>query len=86
MPIDLCRRITVRLSPEVYARLETVAGRTERTVSDVVRHAVEGVPVRPRRQSRAHEALIRQLIRVGSNLLCAAAHKRFYVEHLVMWS
>ena len=68
MPIDLCRRITVRLSPEVYARLETVAGRIERTVSDVVRHAVEGVPVRPRRQSRAHEALIRQLIRVGSNL------------------
>ncbi len=68
MPIDLCRRITVRLSPEVYARLETVAGRTERTVSDVVRHAVEGLPVHPRRQSRAHEALIRQLIRVGNNL------------------
>ncbi len=68
MSIDLCRRITVRLSPEVYARLETVAGQTERTVSDVVRHAVEGLPIRPRRQSREHDALIRQLIRVGNNL------------------
>ncbi len=68
MPIDLSRRITVRLSPEVYARLETVAGQTQRTISDIVRHAVEGVPVRPRRRSRDDEALIRQLVRVGSNL------------------
>ncbi len=68
MPIELCRRITVRLSPEIYARLETVAGETQRTVSDVVRHAVEGLPVSPRRLGREHDALIRQLIRVGNNL------------------
>ncbi len=49
MPTDLCHRITVRLSPEIFARLETVAGQTERTISDVVRHAVEGLAVRPRR-------------------------------------
>ncbi len=68
MPIELCRRITVRFSPEVYARLETVAGQTERTVSDVVRHAVEGLPVHPRRRGRRHDDLIHQLIRVGNNL------------------
>ncbi len=68
MPTELSHRITVRLSPEIYARLETVAGQTERTVSDVVRHAVEGLAVRPRRQYRERDALVQQLIRVGSNL------------------
>ncbi len=68
MPSELCRRITVRVSPKAYACLETVAGQTQRTVSDVVRHAVEGLAVRPRRQSRKDAALIRQLIRVGNNL------------------
>ena len=68
MSIELCHRITVRFSPEVYARLVTVAGQTERTVSDVVRHAVEGLSVRPRRQGRQHAELIHQLIRLGNNL------------------
>jgi len=66
--MQLPRRITVRFSPEVYARLATVAGRTKRTLSDVVRHAVEGVPLHPRRQHRGHDSLIHQLIRVGNNL------------------
>ncbi len=68
MSDKLRRRITIRLSPESYSRLETVAGRTERSVSDVVRLAVEGLPVRPRQHRRDDEALIRQLVRVGSNL------------------
>ncbi len=68
MPTDLTRRITVRLPPEVHVRLQTVASRTERTVSDIVRHAVEGLPVRHRRHSPGHADLIHQLIRVGSNL------------------
>ena len=68
MPIELSHRITVRLSPEVFARLETLAGQTQRTVSDIVRHAVEGLPVRPRRRSRGHDDLIRQLVRIGNNL------------------
>ncbi len=67
-PSELCRRITVRVSPKAYVRLETVAGQTQRTVSDIVRHAVEGPAVRPRRQGREDGALIRQLIRVGCNL------------------
>ncbi len=68
MPSALCHRITVRFSPEVYARLESVAGQTRRTVSDVVRHAVEGLAVRPRGQRQEDRALIRQLIRIGVNL------------------
>ena len=68
MSTELTRRITVRVSPEVYAHLAAVAGQTQRTVSDVVRHAVEGVPVRSRQQRPGHDALIHQLIRVGSNL------------------
>ncbi len=65
---DLARRITVRLSPEVYTRLESVAGQTQRTVSDVVRHAVEGLAVRPLQQRRENDAVIHQLIRLGNNL------------------
>ena len=68
MPIELSRRITVRFSPEVYARLEATAGQTERTVSDIVRHAVEGLPLRPRRHRGEHDELIRQLVRIGNNL------------------
>ncbi len=68
MPTELAHRITVRISPEAYARLASVAGQTQRTVSDVVRHAVEGLAVRPRRQRREEGALIQQLIRIGSNL------------------
>ncbi len=68
MPNDLSHRITVRLSPEVYAHLEVVTGQTGRTVSDVVRLAVQGLAVRPQRLSREREELIRQLIRVGNNL------------------
>ncbi len=68
MPNDLSYRITVRLSPEVYAHLEAVAGQTERTVSDVVRLAVQGVAVRPLRRRRERQELIRQLVRIGGNL------------------
>ncbi len=68
MSIELARRVTVRFSPKAYARLEAIAGQTQRTISDVVRHAVEGLPVRPRRRRRGNDALVRQLIRVGNNL------------------
>lgn len=68
MPIELCHRITVRISPDAFVRLQAIASESQRTVSDVVRHAVEGLPVRPRRQSRSHDDLIRQLIRIGNNL------------------
>ncbi len=68
MPNDFSHRITVRLSPEVFAHLETVAGQTERTVSDVVRLAVQGVAVRPLRRKQERQELIRQLLRIGGNL------------------
>ncbi len=68
MPNELSHRITVRFSPEVYAHLEAVAGQTERTISDVVRLAVQGLAVRPLRLSRERGELIRQLVRIGVNL------------------
>ncbi len=68
MPIELSRKVTIRLSPEVYGRLAAVASQTQRTVSDVVRCAVEDLPVRPRRQDRHLGELIRQLARIGNNL------------------
>ena len=68
MPSELIRRITIRVSPEVYDRLATVAAETRRTVSDVVRHALERRPIRHRRRERPHGELIRQLVRVGNNL------------------
>ena len=86
MPIELRRKITIRVTPEVYARLAAAARETQRTVSDIVRLALKGLPIRPRRRDGKQDELIRQLIRVGNNLLCLAAHKRFYVEWSVMWS
>ncbi len=68
MPNDRSHRITVRLTPEIYAHLEAVVGQTERTVSDVVRLAVQGLAVRPLRLKRERQELIRQLVRIGSNL------------------
>lgn len=68
MPIELSRKVTIRLSPEVYERLAAVASETQRTVSDVVRHGVEGLPIRPRRQDGHLDEVIRQLARVGNNL------------------
>ena len=68
MSIELRHRITVRIPPDVHARLRSIASASERTVSDVVRHAVEGVSVRPRQQMRGRRELIRQLNRIGNNL------------------
>ncbi len=68
MPIELCRKVTIRLAPEAYARLEEVAARTKRTVSDVVRRSLEGLPVRARRRDDHLQELARQLTRVGNNL------------------
>ncbi len=68
MSKDLSRRVTVRFSPEIYAHLEAVAGRTERTVSDVVRLSVQGVAVRPLRRKQERQELVRQLLRIGNNL------------------
>ena len=68
MPIELRHRVTIRFSQEVYARLRRVARASQRTVSDVVRHAVEGLPLRPRRWNQGHDDLARQLARIGNNL------------------
>ena len=69
MPIQRLRhRVTVRFSPPVYARLKTIARQTQRTVSDVVRHAVEDLPIHPRHRSDDQRDLARQLSRIGNNL------------------
>ena len=68
MPIELSRRVTIRLSPEDYERLAAVAGETDRSVSDVVRRAVVDLPIRPRRIAADHQELIHQLTRIGNNL------------------
>ena len=36
--------------------------------------------------ARVEQEAVYQLGKIGNNLLCAAAHKRFYVHPLVMWS
>ena len=68
MPNELIKRITVRVSPHAYERLAAIARETQRTVSDVVRHALERRPIRGRRRERRNTDLVRQLIRVGNNL------------------
>ena len=68
MPNELCRKITIRLSPETHARVKEVAARAQRTISDVVRSSLEGVPVRSRRRDDQLQELGRQLVRIGNNL------------------
>lgn len=80
MPIELTRTLTFRLAPELYARLERAAELYHMSLSEVVRQRLQGLELRPRRRAVADEELLRQLIRVGSNLN-QAVHALHLMRH-----
>ena len=65
MAIELSRIVTVRLSPELFERLQAAARHVQLSRSAVIRQALE---LLPHRRSVADDELLQQLARCG-NLL-----------------
>ena len=80
MPIELTRTLTFRLGPELYARLEMAAELYHMSLSELVRQRLQGIELRPRRRAVADEELLRQLVRIGSNLN-QAVHALHLMRH-----
>ncbi len=69
MPIEFTRTLTFHLASKLYRVLKQAAELNHLTDSDVARHRLEGIEIKPpRRRVVADELLLRQLVRVGSNL------------------
>lgn len=68
MPIELSKRVGVRLKPDDYKRLQSRAADHGLTVSDLIRAAALDVPAAPARRRIADQDLINQLSRIGNNL------------------
>ena len=68
MAIELSRIVTVRLSPELFERLEAAARHVQLSRSAVIRQALQGLRLPPPRRAVADEELLHQLVRCG-NLL-----------------
>ena len=72
----------MRFAPEEWEKIQARAAEVRLPPSTYVRQTALGYRLSGRINARA----IAELGRIGNNLLCAAAHKRFYVHPLVMWS
>ena len=68
MPIELTHTLTFRLGSELYEQIERAAELNHLTLSEVIRQRLDGLEIRPRRRVVADEQLLRQLVRIGSNL------------------
>lgn len=61
-------RIELRLAPEEKAAWENKAAALGISISDLIRHAVDGTKPRSRKRIDVDPALLRQLAQIGNNL------------------
>jgi hypothetical protein len=72
----------VRFAPEDWEKIRARAAEVRLPPSTYVRQTALGY----RLSGRINSAAVAALGRIGNNLLCAAAHNKFYVQRSVMWS
>ena len=77
--------VSVRLSPEERDSVRERAAICGKPISTYMREVALGSVPRVRR-GHLERKTIYHLSRIGSNLLCAAAHNKFYGEFPVMGS
>lgn len=79
----MSERIELRVSAEEKAHWQAIAASRGVSLSDLIRTALSGQRLRPRRAApRVDPDLVRELARIGNNLnqLARAAHRRSPVE------